>query len=45
MAGDSQEISFLIFRKLVKMSQKLSSAAAVVGPLRNKYFFSVPVVV
>ena len=35
MADDSQVISYLIFcRKLVKMSQNLSSAAVVIGALR-----------
>ena len=34
LADDSHEISYLIFlRKLGKMSQKLSSAAVVIGPL------------
>ena len=36
-ADDSHEISYLIFfRKLRKMSQKLSSAAVVIGALRVK---------
>ena len=35
MADDSHEISFLyFFRKLGKMSQKLSSAAVLIGALR-----------
>ena len=35
MADDSHEISYLIFfRKLGKISQNLSSAAAVIGALR-----------
>ena len=37
LADDSHEMSYLIFfRKLEKMSQKLSSAAVVVGALRVK---------
>ena len=36
LADDSLEISYLIFRKLVKMSQNLSSAAVVIGALRVK---------
>ena len=34
LADDSHEISYLIFRKLRKMSQNLSSAAVVIGALR-----------
>ena len=33
LADDSHEISHLFFRKLEKMSQKLSSADAVIGAL------------
>ena len=33
-ADDSHEISYLIFFKLGKMSQNLSSAAVVIGALR-----------
>ena len=37
LAEDSHEISYLIFfRKIRKMSQKLSSVAAVIGALRVK---------
>ena len=40
LADDSHEISYLIiFRKMGKMSQNLSSAAVVIGALRVKYFF------
>ena len=36
LADDSREISYLIFgRKLGKMSQNVSSAAVVIGALRN----------
>ena len=34
LADDSHEISYLIFRKLIKMLQKLPSAAGVIGALR-----------
>ena len=34
LADDSHEISYLIFRKLRKMLQNLSSAAVVIGALR-----------
>ena len=35
LADDSHEITYLIFfRKLGKMSQNLSSAAVVIGPLK-----------
>ena len=34
LADDSHEISCIFFRKLEKRSQKLSSAAFVIGPLR-----------
>ena len=34
LADDSHEISFLIFPKLGKMSQNLTSAAVVIGTLR-----------
>ena len=37
LADDSHEISFLILRKLGKMSQNMSSAAVVIGPLRVKF--------
>ena len=37
LADDSHEISYLIFRKLGKMSQNLSSDAVMVGALRVKY--------
>ena len=37
LADDSHEISYLIFfRKLEKMPQNLSSAAVVIGALRDK---------
>ena len=36
LADDSHEISYLIFRKLRKMSQNLSSAAVVIDALRVK---------
>ena len=36
LADDSHEISYLIFQKLGKMSQNLSSAAVVIGALRVK---------
>ena len=36
-ADDSHEIPYLIFRKLRKMLQNLSSAAVVIGALRVKY--------
>ena len=37
LADDSHEISYLIFfQKIRKMSQNLSSAAVVIGPLRVK---------
>ena len=37
LADDSHEISYLIFcRKLGQMSQNLSSAAVVIGALRDK---------
>ena len=37
LEDDSHEISYLIFcQKLGKMSQNLSSAAVVIGPLRIK---------
>ena len=35
-ADDSHEISYLIFSKLGKISQNLSSAAVVIGALRVK---------
>ena len=45
LADDSHEISYLFFRKLGKMSQNLSSAAAVIGDLRvNNYCFKIPTV-
>ena len=34
LADDSHEISYLIFRKLGKISQNLLSAAVVIGALR-----------
>ena len=34
LADNSHELSYLIFRKLGKMSQNLSSAAGVIGALR-----------
>ena len=34
LADNSHERSYLIFQKLGKMSQNLSSAAGVIGPLR-----------
>ena len=36
LADDSHEISYLIFSKITKMSQKLSSAAVVIGAFRVK---------
>ena len=36
LADDSHEISYLIFQKLGKMLQNLSSAAVVIGALRVK---------
>ena len=36
LADDSHEISYLIFLKLEKMSQNLSSAAVVIGALGFK---------
>ena len=36
LANDSHKISYLIFPKPRKMSQKLSSAAVVIGALRVK---------
>ena len=36
LADDSHEISYLIFSKNRKMSQKLSSAAVEIGDLRVK---------
>ena len=38
LADDSHDISFLLFRKLEKMSQNVSSAAFVIGALRVKNF-------
>ena len=37
LVDDPQERSYLIFRKLGKMSQNSSSAAVVIGALRVKY--------
>ena len=34
LADDSHEISFLVFRKLRKLSQNVSSATDVIGALR-----------
>ena len=36
LADDSYEMSYLIFSKIGKMSQNLSSAAVVIGALRVK---------
>ena len=41
LADDSHEISYLIFPKFGKMSQNLSSAAIVIGALRDKFMESV----
>ena len=37
LEDNSHEISYLIFSKIGKMSQNLSSAAVVIGALRVKY--------
>ena len=40
LADDSYEIAYLIFcRKLGKMSQNVSSASVVIGPLRGKKLY------
>ena len=41
LADDSHKISYLIFRKLGKFSQNLSSAAVVIGALRVKLIYTV----
>ena len=39
LADDSHETSYLIFSKIVKMPQNLSSVAVVIGALRVKSFY------